>query len=425
MWVLGLKKDKYMYIEELGKKAKEAKYFLQSVTTKQKISVLNKMADYLIKNTQVILDSNIIDVKNMIKKGATSALVDRMTLTKERITQMANGLRDVAKLKDPIGEVIEEIKRPNGLDISKVRVPIGVIGIIYEARPNVTSDAAGLCLMAGNAVILRGGSEAINSNKAVIKVLNEALSEEGFLKGCIQLVEDVSRKVANDMMKCNKYIDLLIPRGGASLINAVIENATVPVIETGVGNCHVYVDDDSNLDDAIEIIFNGKTQRPAVCNSVETILINEKIYKQLLPRLYKKLSQKNVEIRGCEKTVSVLKEAINATEQDWYTEYLDYILACKVVANVDEAIEHINKYNSKHSEAIITNNKKNGEKFTKMVDAAAVYINASTRFTDGSEFGFGAEIGISTQMLHARGPMGLRELTSYKYIIKGNGQIRQ
>jgi len=421
----GLKKENNMYIEQLGKKAKQAKYFLQNLETNKKNEALNKMADSLIKNVDYILQQNTIDVNKMIENQATSALIDRMKLSKDRIISMANGLKATAKLKDPIGENIETIIRPNGLEINKVRVPIGVIAIIYEARPNVTSDAAGLCLKTGNAVILRGGSEAINSNMAIIKVLNETLAQLGFEKGCISLVEDTSREVANQLMKCNKYVDLLIPRGGASLINAVIKNATVPIIETGVGNCHVYVDEQCNFNDAIEIIYNGKTQRPAVCNAIETILINEKIAKKILPEIKKKLDESKVEIRGCKKTKEILPNVKNAIEQDWKQEYLDYILACKVVKNVDEAIEHINKYNSKHSESIITNNKINKEKFTQQVDAAVVYVNASTRFTDGGEFGFGAEIGISTQMLHARGPMGLRELTSYKYIVNGNGQIRE
>ncbi|MBN2851195.1 MAG: glutamate-5-semialdehyde dehydrogenase [Clostridia bacterium] len=412
-------------MDELGKKAKQAKYFLQGVTAEDKNHALHVMADALEKNSRYILDKNEIDVINMEKSGATAALLDRMRLTVERITQMAEGLRETAALHDPIGELMEVINRPNGLVINKVRVPIGVIGIIYEARPNVTSDAAGLCLKSGNAVILRGGSEAIHSNKAIVSTINKALQEIGFAEGCILLVEDTGREVATSMMRCNQYIDLLIPRGGKSLIDSVIENATVPVIETGIGNCHVYVDETCNKEDAINIIVNGKVQRPAVCNSVETILINEKIYKSFLPEVAKALAPYHVEIRGCDKTLSILKEAVKAEESDWYMEYLDFILACKVVRDVDEAIEHINKYNSKHSETIVTDITENAEKFTRMVDAAAVYVNASTRFTDGSQFGFGAEIGISTQMLHARGPMGLKELTSYKYIIKGNGQIRE
>lgn len=422
---LGLKKDKNMYVEKLGKKAKKAKYYLQDLDSNKKNETLNKMADNLISNSNYILEQNKLDVDEMIKKKSTSALIDRMTLSYERIVDMATGLKTTAKLDDPIGENLETIKRPNGLLINKVRVPIGVIAIIYEARPNVTSDAAGLCIKTGNAVVLRGGSEAINSNKAIVNVLNETLLQLGFIEGCISLIEDTSREVAKDLMKCNKYIDLLIPRGGASLINSVIENATVPIIETGVGNCHVYVDDDCNFNDALDIIVNAKTQRPAVCNSIETILINEQIAKEFLPRIIKKLESFNVEIRGCKKTKEIIENVETATEADWYKEYLDFTLACKVVKDVDEAITHINKYNSKHSESIITNNKINAKKFTKQVDAAVVYVNASTRFTDGAEFGFGAEIGISTQMLHARGPMGLKELTSYKYIVKGNGQIRE
>ncbi len=413
-----------MKITDLGKKAHKAKYFLQNLTSDKKNQALQTMADYLITNTSYILLKNQLDVTSMKDKNATSALIDRMILTEDRIKQMADGLRGIAILSDPIGNILETINRPNGLVITKVSVPIGVIGIIYEARPNVTSDATGLCLKTGNVVILRGGSEAINSNKAIVSVLNKALDSLGFLEGCIQLVKDTSREVAKDMMTCNEYIDLLIPRGGASLIDAVIKNATVPVIETGVGNCHVYVDEFANQKQAIDIIINGKTQRPAVCNATETILINESIAFEFLPKIYEALKAHQVEIRGCKATKKIIPQVIDAIEQDWYTEYLDLIIACKVVGDVKDAINHINKYNSKHSESIITENKEAASLFTKKVDAATVYVNASTRFTDGSEFGFGAEIGISTQMLHARGPMGLRELTSYKYIVMGNGQIR-
>lgn len=413
-----------MKINDLGKIAQKAKYFLQTLSSEKKNQALETMAEFLISNSKFILTKNQLDVSKMKANKATSAMIDRMTLNEKRIIQMAEGLRGIAKLTDPIGNILETINRPNGLVITKVSVPIGVIGIIYEARPNVTSDATGLCLKTGNAVILRGGSEAINSNIAIVDVLNKALDSLGFIKGCIQLVKDTSREIAKEMMTCNEYIDLLIPRGGASLINAVVNSATVPVIETGVGNCHVYVDEFANQQQAIDIIINGKTQRPAVCNAIETILVNKSIASEFLPKAYKALTDNQVEIRGCSETKKIIPKVTDVIEQDWYTEYLDLIIACKVVDDVFEAITHINKYNSKHSEAIITENKSNADLFTRTVDAAVVYVNASTRFTDGSEFGFGAEIGISTQMLHARGPMGLRELTSYKYIIIGNGQVR-
>lgn len=337
---------------------------------------------------------------------------------------MAKGLRELIALEDPIGEVIEMWKRPNGLQIGKQRVAMGVIGIIYEARPNVTCDAAGLCLKTGNAVILRGGSEAINSNKAIVKILANAIKEAGLPEFSIQLVEDTSRETALEMMKLNEYIDVLIPRGGAGLIQTVVKNATVPVIETGVGNCHIYVDEDCDFDMARDIIINAKTSRPAVCNAAEKMIINENIANDFLPIIVKALREKDVEIRGDEKVKSLINDVKEASEDDWSKEYLDYIIGAKIVKSVDEAINHINKYGSGHSEAIVTNSYKNSQKFLNKVNAAAVYVNASTRFTDGSEFGFGAEIGISTQKLHARGPMGLKELTTIKYIIYGNGQVR-
>lgn len=411
-------------IEELGKNAKEASYDLGIASTTEKNNALELMAKALLNNKQEIINENKKDLDVAIEKGTSKAMLDRLSLNENRIEDMANGLMELITLDDPIGEVIEMWKRPNGIQIGKQRVPIGVIGIIYEARPNVTCDAAGLCLKTGNAVILRGGSEAINSNKAIVKFLKEALKESGLPEFSIQLVEDTSRETATKMMKLNEYIDVLIPRGGAGLIQAVVKNATVPVIETGVGNCHIYVDEVCDFEMAKDIIVNAKTSRPAVCNAAEKMLINEKIANDFLPIIIEALRKKDVEIRGDEKVKSIISDVSPATEEEWSKEYLDYIIGAKIVNNVDEAITHINKYGSGHSEAIITDSYKNSQKFLNKVNAAAVYVNASTRFTDGSEFGFGAEIGISTQKLHARGPMGLKELTTIKYIIYGNGQIR-
>ncbi|MCY6372132.1 glutamate-5-semialdehyde dehydrogenase [Clostridium ganghwense] len=404
--------------------AKEAVRKLAIIDTNTKNKALYAMADALIENMDVILEANSKDMQNGKEKGLTKALLDRLLLDEKRINSMAEGLREIAFLDDPIGEVVKMWKRPNNLKIGQVRVPLGVIGIIYEARPNVTVDAAGLCIKAGNAVILRGGSEAINSNTAVAKIISDAAEKAGLPKGSINLIEITDREAANVMMKANGYIDVLIPRGGAGLINAVVKNATVPVIETGVGNCHIYVDESADMDNAIDIIINAKTQRPAVCNAMETLLVHKNIAEEFLPKLGEKLDSMGVEIRGCSATQNIIKSAKQATEEDWSTEYLDLILAIKVVDTIDEALEHIYKYGTKHSEAILTNNYENSQRFLNEVDAAAVYINASTRFTDGSEFGFGAEIGISTQKLHARGPMGLKELTTTKYIIYGEGQTR-
>ena len=407
-----------------GQKAKEASYILMNATTTEKNNALLKMAEVLLKSSEEILEANKKDLENAIEKGTPKAMLDRLALDESRINGMADGLKDVVSLPDPIGEVTEMWKRPNGLQIGKQRVPLGVIGIIYEARPNVTCDAAGLCLKSGNVVILRGGKEAINSNVAIVKALREGVKEFGLPEDVIQLVENTDREVATEMMKLNQYIDVLIPRGGAGLIQSVVQNATVPVIETGTGNCHVYVDCDADLEMAKNIVINAKTSRPSVCNAEEKVLVNEKIAKEFLPIIYKALKEKDVEVRGDKKVLEVLNEATEIQDDEWGREYLDYIIGVKIVKDVDEAINHINKYGTGHSEAIITNNYENSQKFLQRVDAAAVYVNASTRFTDGAEFGFGAEIGISTQKLHARGPMGLNELTTNKYIIYGNGQVR-
>lgn len=408
----------------IGSRAKEASYDLSVIETREKNKALEEMAKSLLENKEEILKANGIDIKIAKEKGTKEAMLDRLRLTEERIESMANGLLEIISLDDPVGEVIEMFKRPNGLQIGKKRVPIGVIGIIYEARPNVTSDAAALCLKTGNAVILKGGSDAINSNKAIVKVLSEAVERAGLPLYSIQLIEDTSRETANAMMKLNEYIDVLIPRGGAGLIKAVVNNATVPVIETGTGNCHIYIDENADFEMAKNIVVNAKTSRPSVCNAAEKMLIHEDLLEDYLPKIVEELKKHSVEIRGDERVTSIIKDSILATEEDWYTEYLDYIIGIKVVKDVNEAINHINKYGSGHSEAIVTESYKNSQKFLNKINAAAVYVNASTRFTDGGEFGFGAEIGISTQKLHARGPMGLKELTTVKYIIYGDGQIR-
>ncbi|NLY44060.1 MAG: glutamate-5-semialdehyde dehydrogenase [Clostridiaceae bacterium] len=409
---------------EKGKKARQASYLMANLSTTVKDKALQAIAEALISNEKKILEANRIDLECAKKKGISGALLDRLTLNTNRIASMAEGVLQIKGLPDPVGEVVSMWTRPNGLTIGQKRVPLGVIGIIYEARPNVTVDAACLCLKAGNVVILRGGSEAINSNTTIVEIMNTAALEAGLPEGCINLIEDTRRETAVEMMKLNKYIDVLIPRGGAGLIQTVVNNSTVPVIETGVGNCHVYVDSDCDLQMAEDIIVNAKTSRPGVCNAAETLLVNREIAEEFLPRALNRLKQLNVEIRGCEEVRKIYPDALPATEEDWSTEYLDYILAVKVVDSIDEAIEHINEYGTRHSEAIVTNNYAHSQQFLKQVDAAAVYVNASTRFTDGFEFGFGAEIGISTQKLHARGPMGLKELTTIKYIVYGNGQIR-
>lgn len=412
-------------LELMGKKALEAKYLLQKADTETKNKALLCAADKLKSSYDELLSANAKDIENGEKNGMHPGMIDRLRLTRERIDAMAEGLIQIAELPDCIGEVMESFERPNGLFIEKRRVPMGVIGIIYESRPNVTADAFGLCFKTGNAVILKGGSDAINSNIAIVKVLRDALKECGMNEDSIQLIEDTDRSVTAAFMKMNKYVDVLIPRGGAGLIRSVVENSTIPVIETGTGNCHVYVDKEADLDMAVEIIYNAKTQRIGVCNACESLVIHKDIREAFLPKLAKALGEKNVELRADEAIMEILTDCIPATEEDYGKEYLDYILSMKTVESVEEAVAHINKYNTKHSECIVTENKETAEVFLRDVDAACVYVNASTRFTDGFEFGFGAEIGISTQKLHARGPMGLKELTSYKYTICGNGQIRK
>ena len=405
--------------------AKSAAQKLINVSATEKNSALIAIADALIKRTDEILSANKIDIDNAKNNGTREAMIDRLTLTPERIKGISDGVREVAALNDPIGEVINMTQRPNGLMIGKKRVPMGVIGIIYEARPNVTVDAAVLCLKTSNACVLRGGSEAINSNVAIMRIMQEAAYSCGIPKGTLNIIEDTSRETATALMRMNGYIDMLIPRGGKGLIRSVVENATVPVVETAAGNCHVYVDEFADLDMATKIVLNAKVQRPSVCNAAETLLIDSKIADIFIPVIFKELIDKNVEIRADEISKSIYSDGvISATDEDYYTEYNDYIIAVKVVNGVSEAIKHINKYNTKHSEAIITDSYENAQKFLNEVDAAAVYVNASTRFTDGFEFGFGAEIGISTQKMHARGPMGLEALTSVKYVVYGSGQIR-
>ena len=407
-----------------GEAAKAAAYKLAVTSTKEKNAALLKIADMLVEKSDEIIKANKIDIEQAIKKGTRPAMIDRLTLTKERIADIAEGVRQVAKLPDPVGVIIKSWERPNGLEISQKRVPMGVIAIIYEARPNVTVDAAVLCLKTSNAVILRGGSEAINSNIALMKIMQEAAYSQGISEGALNLIEDTSRETAKELMQMNGYIDMLIPRGGQGLIRSVVENATVPVVETAAGNCHIYIDSECDKDMAIKVLLNAKVSRPSVCNAVETLLIDKKIADTLLPRIVDELAKNNVEIRGCEEALKIVNTINAATDEDWSTEYNDYIISVKIVGGIGEAIEHINKFNTKHSESIITNNIQKAERFLNEVDAAAVYVNASTRFTDGFEFGFGAEIGISTQKMHARGPMGLEQLTSVKYIIHGNGQVR-
>ena len=408
-----------------GKLAKEASYHLASLSTKQKNDALLAIADALRKETSFLLQENAKDLAQGEANGMSKGLLDRLALNESRIDAMAEGIEQIAALPDPIGEMLGQTKRPNGLKIGKVRVPLGVIGIIYEARPNVTADAAGLCIKSGNAVILRGGKEALHSNLAIVKVMQKAGYGSGLPEGSINLVEDTSRESATALMRLNKYLDVIIPRGGAGLIRAVVENATVPAIETGTGNCHVYVDASADLEMAKAIVLNAKTQRPSVCNAEEKLLVHQSVVEQFLPDMLSALSEKGVSIVGDETVCNLFQNATPACEEDWYTEYLDLKIGVKVVSDLDAAISHINKYNSRHSEAIITRDLESAQRFQEQIDAAAVYVNASTRFTDGFEFGFGAEIGISTQKIHARGPMGLTALTSTKYIITGNGQIRE
>ena len=411
-------------LEIIGQKAKEAEPKLRILDKACKDEVLLRSADYLVQETAFILKANEQDMENGRNKGMKEGLLDRLKLTEERIAGMAEGLRQIAALPDPIGEIISEWTPENGLDIKKVRVPLGVIGIIYEARPNVTADAFGLCFKTGNPVVLRGGSDAFYSNQAIVEVLQRALTDCGCPAQAVQLLSDTSRETASAFMRLNQYIDVLIPRGSAGLIATVVNNSTIPVIETGSGNCHIYVDEDADLQMAVNIVYNAKTQRIGVCNACESLVVHRKVKDAFLPALAERLSEKKVELRGDEAAREAVPSMTAATSEDWGTEYLDYILSVKTVDSVDEAIAHINCYNTGHSEAIITENKEHAEQFLREVDAAAVYVNASTRFTDGFEFGFGAEIGISTQKLHARGPMGLEALTSYKYEIYGNGQVR-
>ena len=412
-------------LETLGRNAKEAEIVLRNLDTAKKNQVLEAVADSLVADSKALLTANAIDVENGRKNQMPEGLVDRLMLTEARIASMAEGLRQVAALEDPVGEVTGMKKRPNGLLIGQKRVPLGVIGIIYEARPNVTADAFGLCFKTGNAVILRGGSDAIYSNQAIVRVIKAGLRKEKLCQDLVLLVEDTSREVVNEMMKMHGLIDVLIPRGGAGLIANVVANSTVPVIETGTGNCHVYVDETADISMAADIIENAKTQRMGVCNACESLVIHSGMLEKALLPIVKKLSEHGIEIRGDERVREICPEIKAASQDDWGTEYLDAIISVKTVDSIDEAISHINKYNTGHSESIITNDYNHALKFQDEIDAAAVYVNASTRFTDGFEFGFGAEIGISTQKLHARGPMGLEALTTTKYIIFGNGQIRK
>lgn len=411
-------------LNRLGINAKAAETEMRNLSTNKKNEVLLAVADKLVKDAQTLINANRLDVETGKRNHMPEGLIDRLLLTESRIEGMAEGLRQVAALDDPVGEVTGMKKRPNGLLIGQKRVPLGVIGIIYEARPNVTADAFALCFKTGNVVILKGGSDAIHSNEAIVNCIRETLNEQGVTEDAIQLISDTSRETAAEFMKMNQYVDVLIPRGGRGLIKAVVEQSTIPVIETGTGNCHIYVDETADLEMAADIIMNAKTQRVGVCNACESVLVHKDVKDGLLPVLAKRLQEKHVEIRADEAAYALIPGAVHATEEDWGKEYLDYILSIKVVSSVEEAIAHINKYNTKHSEAIITNNYEHAQKFLDEVDAAAVYVNASTRFTDGFEFGFGAEIGISTQKLHARGPMGLLALTTTKYIIYGNGQVR-
>jgi len=412
-------------ILDICRKAKQASYFLAQLSTETKNKALQNMADALEKNAKVIIEANEKDVEASRQKGTKEALIDRLLLNEKRITNMANCLREVALLPDPIGEIVKTWTRPNGLIIGQLRVPLGVVAVIYESRPDVTSDASGICLKSGNSVILRGGSEAINSNVAIGKVLGQAAAESGVPNGAIQVVPVTDRSVATQLMTMRDYVDVLIPRGGAELIKAVVENSKVPVIETGVGNCHVYVENDADLTRAVDIVINAKCQRPGVCNAAEKLLVHKDIAGSFLPTVVKSLRDHGVEVRGCEETRRIVKDVVPATEEDWYTEYLDLIIGIKIVAGLEEAVAHINKYGTKHSEAILTSNFNKALTFIRHVDAAAVYWNASTRFTDGNQFGLGAEIGISTQKIHARGPMSVQHLTTIKYFVLGKNHIRK
>lgn len=412
------------YMEILGKRAKEAAREAARLGTEEKNRGLVTVAEELVAQTEWLLSENAKDLKEAEARGMKKSLIDRLCLTKERIEGMAEGLCQIAALEDPVGEVLRMWNRPNGLRIGQKRVPLGVVGIIYESRPNVTADAFGLCFKTGNAVILRGGSDAIHSNLAIVHVIKEGLRKERLSQDLILLVENTSRETVQQMMKLHGYIDVLIPRGGAGLIASVVENSTVPVIETGTGNCHIYVDESADLNMAVEIIENAKTQRMGVCNACESLVIHQRVASEVVPMVVQCLKQHQVEIRGDERACRITTEIAEASEEDWGTEYLDAVISMKIVDSLEEAIDHINRYNTGHSESIITKDYANALKFQDEIDAAAVYVNASTRFTDGFEFGFGAEIGISTQKLHARGPMGLTALTTTKYIIFGNGQVR-
>ena len=413
-----------MTLSEIGRRAKDVSRILNNLGSREKNMGLEEAARALLEGEDEILAANEEDCEKAASNGMSQGLLDRLRLTPARINSMADGLLQVASLEDPVGEVLSMKKRPNGLMIGKKRVPLGVIAMIYESRPNVTSDAFGLCFKSGNAVILKGGSDALRSNQAIVKCLREGLARAGLPEDGVQLVEDTSRDTTRELMRLNEYVDVLIPRGGAGLIRSVVENSTVPVIETGTGNCHIYVDETADLNMALDIIYNAKTQRVGVCNACESLVVHRLVAGKFLPLLKKRLADKNVEIRADADARAIVPEFKAATEADWGTEYLDYILSLKIVDSVEEAIAHINRYNTGHSESIITSDYFNAQQFLNEIDAAAVYVNASTRFTDGEEFGFGAEIGISTQKLHARGPMGLKELTTTKYIIYGDGQIR-
>ena len=413
-----------MKLEEIGSRAKEVSRVLNNLGSTPKNEGLKAVAQALLDGKDKILEANQKDVQAALAKGMNPGLVDRLSLNDARIQAMAEGLLQVASLDDPVGEVISMKPRPNGLLIGQKRVPLGVIGMIYEARPNVTADAFGLCFKSGNAVILKGGSDALESNKAIVVQIREGLRSARLPEDAVQLIESTDREVTRQFMRLNEYLDVLIPRGSAGLIRSVVENSTVPVIETGTGNCHIFVDESADLDMALNIIFNAKTQRIGVCNACESLVVHRAVAEEFLPLLKARLDEKQVEIRADKEACALVDGFVPAAEEDWGTEYLDYILSLKLVDSIDEAIAHINRYNTKHSEAIITSDYANAQRFLNEIDAAAVYVNASTRFTDGFEFGFGAEIGISTQKLHARGPMGLKELTTTKYIIYGNGQVR-
>lgn len=417
-----------MNLEMLCSKTSACKGIIGKLSTEEKNAVLHTAADLLINNEETILKANEEDIIRAKEKGMETGMIDRLALSKARIADMADGLRQVASLADPVGEVMSSVERPNGLKVTKRRVAMGVVGMIYESRPNVTCDAFGLCFKTGNCVVLKGGSDAISSNIAIVTVLKEALKKHNLPEEACSLIEDTNRETTLAFMKMKDYVDVLIPRGGAGLIQNVVNNATIPVIETGVGNCHIYVDEHADLEMAVKVVFNAKTQRISVCNACESLLVHENIVKEFLPMLQKALAEKHVELRVDKVCYNALDNSVckveKATEEDWAKEYLDYILSIKAVSGVEEAITHINKYNTAHSESIITSDVETAEKFLNEVDAACVYWNASTRFSDGNEFGFGAEIGISTQKLHARGPMGLEALTSYKYVIYGDGQVR-